>query len=322
MQRTRIHRLVAALLATSLVLAACGDDDDGGEASGETTTTTAATPFPVTVTADNGDVQLAEQPEHIVSLSPSLTEMLYAIDAGDQVVAVDKSSNYPAGAPVTDLSGFSPNVEAIAGYTPDLVVLSRDKDGAAAALSGLGIPTLVLSSAESLDDVYEQIDVLGDATGHADEAADLVTTMQEDIEQILTEVPEQEEPLTYFYELSEEHHSVTSDTFIGSVLALAGLTSIADGVDDAAEGFPQLTAEHILEQDPDYVFFAHTDSTGVDVATIAARPGWSELTAVKEGNLVLLPDDIASRWGPRVVQLLEQVVGALNDGPIDSRAGM
>jgi iron complex transport system substrate-binding protein len=308
-QLTRAHRLVGALLAASLLVAACGDDDDGE--GGDASTTTAAAAFPVTVTADNGEIEIPAEPERIVSLSPSLTEMLFAMDAGDQVVAVDKSSNYPQGTPMTDMSGFSPNVEAIGGYSPDLVVLSRDKDGAAAALSQLGIPTLVLSSADDLDQVYDEISTLGDATGHPDEAADLVDDMRSDIDAAVADLPQRDEPLTYFYEVSDDYFSATSDSFIGSVLGLAGLRSIADGVDDAAGGFPQLTAEYVLDQDPDYVFISHAGATSTDLAAITSRPGWAELQAVQEGHVVLLDDDLASRWGPRVVDLLEAVIAAL-----------
>jgi iron complex transport system substrate-binding protein len=301
-------RLVSVLLAATLLVAACSDDDDAGEPS----TTAPPATFPVTVTADNGEVEIPAEPKRIVSLSPSLTEMLFAIGAGEQVVAVDKSSNFPQATPMTDMSGFSPNVEAIGGYSPDLVVLSRDKDGAAAALTQLGIPTLVLPSAEDLDDVYEEIATLGDATGHPTEAADLVDDMRADIDEAVGDLPHRDEPLTYFYEVSDDHVSATSDTFIGSILGLVGLQSIADGVDDAAGGYPQLTAEYILDQDPDYVFVSHAGATSTDLASIASRPGWAELQAVQEGHVILLDDDLASRWGPRVVDLLEVLIEALS----------
>ncbi|MGH9250228.1 MAG: ABC transporter substrate-binding protein, partial [Acidimicrobiales bacterium] len=269
--------------------------------------------FPVVVTAENGDVELTAQPQRIVSLSPSLTELLFAIEAGDQVVAVDQYSDFPAGTPVTDLSGFQPNVEAIGGYQPDVVVVASDRDGVVDALGGLGIPTLLLSSADGLDDVYDQIETLGAATGHADAAGALADRLRVDLDEIAASVPERDEPLRYFYELSEGLHSVTSDTFIGEVLGLAGLTSIADGVDDTAGGFPQLSTEYVLDADPDVVFLAHTDGTGQDPAEVAARPGWSELGAARNGNLVVLDPDISSRWGPRLVELLRAVVAATSE---------
>jgi iron complex transport system substrate-binding protein len=249
-------------------------------------------------------------PQRIVSLSPSLTEMLYAIGAGDQVVAVDTYSDFPAGTPMTDLSGFKPNVEAIAALTPDLVVLAADREGIVAALDAVGIPTLVLPTAMSLDDTFAELTTLGETTGHPDEAAATVAALREQIDALVAQVPEREAPLTYYYELADDGNTVTSDTFIGNVLSLAGLTSIADAAPDAAGGYPQLSAEAVLAADPAFVFIAHSDGTAPTPEELAARPGWSELLAARDGHVVTLDADIASRWGPRVVDLLAAVVAA------------
>ncbi len=99
-----------------------------------------ATPFPVTVTAGNGKVTISKRPARIVSLSPTATETLFAIGAGAQVVAVDDQSDFPKAAPRTTLSGYTPNVEAIAALRPDLVVISFDPKGLSEALGRLGIP--------------------------------------------------------------------------------------------------------------------------------------------------------------------------------------
>jgi len=292
--------LLAAVLAALLAASACGGDDSSASSPSATgaSTTTAAAAEPV------------DGPQRIVSLSASLTEMLYAIGAGDQVVAVDQYSDHPAGTPITDLSGFSPNVEAIAGYQPDLVVASRDRDGLVDALEALDIPTLVLPSADSLAAVYDEIEQLGDATGRAEEAADLVEELRSDLAELAATVPDREAPLRYFYELSDDLSTVTTDTFIGEVLSLAGLVSIADGVDPAAGGFPQLSNEYVLDADPDVVFLAHTDGTGQDPAEVAGRPGWDGLRAVRDGAVVVLDADISSRWGPRIVDLLRAVIEA------------
>ena len=286
------------ILALSLVpvallaLAACGDDDDDGESAAQGTTTTAA----------------AEGlPERIVSLSPTATEMLFAIDAGDQVVAVDDQSNYPEEAPRTDLSGFEPNVEAIVAEDPDLVVLSEDTGDVVAGLEAADVGALLLPAATTLDDSYDQIEKLGDVTGHADEAADVVQGMQDDIEEITSSLPEREgEAPTYYHELDQTLYTATSSTFIGQVYDLVGLENIADAADDGS-GYPQLSAEHIIDQDPDLIFLADTKCCGQTAETVAARPGWAEVTAVREDHVVELDDDIASRWGPRVVDLLRTV---------------
>ena len=153
--------LAAALLAAGLTLGACGSDGgDGGEPGGSTMSPTAA--FPVTV----GSLTLDERPEKIVSLSPTATEMLFAIGAGPQVVAVDDQSNFPADAPKSDLSGFQPNAEAIAGQSPDLVVLSNDTNKVVDQLGQLDIPVYVAPAGQTLDDTYRQITDLGVLTGN------------------------------------------------------------------------------------------------------------------------------------------------------------
>jgi iron complex transport system substrate-binding protein len=321
--------LAAALIALTL-LTACGSDEPAtappttaavAATSGPTTgtpttaaptstTAAAAATFPVTVTAGNGLVTIAQAPQRIVSLSPSLTEMLYATGAGDQVIAVDKYSNFPAGTPVTDLSGFKPNVEAIAALTPDLVVVSGDRDGIVAALGSVGIPTLLLGPATTLDDTYGQLATIGAATGNAEQAAATVASMRQQVDALTARVPEREAPLTYFYELADDGHTVTSATFIGNVLSLAGLTSIADAAPETAGGYPQLSAEAILAADPNVVFLAHSDGASPTAEQLAARPGWSELQALRDGHVVVLDPDIASRWGPRVVDLLAAAVDA------------
>lgn len=311
-----IRRAAAALLTASLLVAGCGDDDASTASTLDTatdSTTTSTTPeptFPVTVGADNGTVTIEEEPTAILSLSPSITEMLYAVGAGDQVAAVDTSSNFPPEAPVTDLSGFRPNVEAIGALEPDLVFLARDRDDVVATLEGVGVTVVLLEAPETLDEVYDQIDIVAAATGHAEEGVAVASQVEADIDELLAGVPERDDPLTYFYELTDAYNTLTSDTFAGAVLGLAGLENIADGVGPEAGSFPQLTAEYVLQSDPDVVFIAHSDGSVPTADEIAARPGWSHLTAVEEGHVVPLDPDIASRWGPRVLDLLEAVIAA------------
>jgi len=245
-------------------------------------------------------------PERIVSISPTATEMLFAIGAGDQVVAVDDRSNFPADAPTTDLSGFEPNAEAIAGYEPDLVVAPDDavKD----ALEALDIDVLVLPAAAKLRDTYSQIRRLGKVTGHRAEANELAASIRSDIAAIVENVPTGGDRPTTYYELDDTYFSADSSTFIGRLLKLAGLDNIADAVPGDGSGYPQLSAEYIVDEDPDVIFLADTKCCAQSAETVAARPGFEGLTAVSEGHVVALDDDIASRWGPRVIQLLDLIV--------------
>jgi iron complex transport system substrate-binding protein len=212
--------------------------------------------------------------------------------------------------PTTDLSGFQPNVEAISTYEPDLVVISDDTAGLKAALEDLGAEVVVQPAATTLDDSYAQIEELGEATGHEDEATEVVDDIRAGIDEVVDEVRPDTEGLTYYHELDTTLFSASSNTFIGTVYGLLGLENIADEADDGS-GYPQLSAEYIVQADPDIVFLADGECCGQTAETVAERPGWANLAAVREGRVIELDEDIASRWGPRVVDFLETVAEEL-----------
>ena len=309
--RTTLRRpITAAAVAAALSLTACGQDV--GSAARATDSGGAA--FPTTVTTANGDVRIEDEPDAIVSLGATATEMLFAIGAGDQVKAVDEHSNYPTEAPKTDLSSYEPNVEAIIALAPDLVVVANDKGDLGKQLGAADIPLLVLPAAATLDEVYEQLGQLGQATGHPDEADDVATDVRTQLERIATSTPKPEQPVTYYHELTPDHYSATSATFVGQVFGLLGLTSIADkapGGTSENGGYPQLSAEYVVKADPDIIFLADTKCCQQTPAAVAKRPGWSSIAAVENDRVIPLDDDVASRWGPRVVELLKAAADAL-----------
>jgi iron complex transport system substrate-binding protein len=300
------------LLAMALVATGCGQD---GARSDAAAPATQGAGFPVTLDTPAGKLTLDQRPTRIVSMSPTATEMLFAIGAGEQVAAVDSNSNYPEKAPKTDLSAYEPNLEAIAGDKPDLVVYSDDPGDLAAGLGKLAIPALKQPAAKTLDDTYAQLDQLGRATGHLPEATRLAATMRAEIAKIAAAKPTHQ--LTYYHELDKNLYTATSKTFIGQLYAQLGMKNIADAADKDGSGYPQLSAEYIVKADPDLIFLADTKCCGQTARTVAARDGWADLTAVKTGAVVELDDDVASRWGPRVVDFLKTVaakVGALDAG--------
>ena len=276
-------RLLVAVLAATLVAAAC---------SGTAT-----------------DDQSADQ--RIVSISPTATEMAFAIGAGDGVVAVDQFSYFPDEAPVTDLDGWNPNVEAIASYDPDLVLMQTSGD-VGASLETLGIEVWAHDAPFAFEDVYVQIEQLGEVTGKADEAAAVVADMRAEIAELIAAAPDAS-GLTYYHELDNTLYTVTSSTFIGQVYGLFGLANIADpaDADGSAWGYPQLSDEYLVDADPDVIFLADTLCCGQNAETIAARPGWDQLTAVQTGRIVELDDDVVSRWGPRLVDFIAAISDVL-----------
>jgi iron complex transport system substrate-binding protein len=313
----RRSALIVAAILIGVVLAACSSSSssrsNGAPGASSGTTHAAATAFPVTIHAANGNIRIPARPTAIVSLSPTATEMLYAIGAGSQVKAVDEDSDYPSSAPRTSLSGVQPNVEAIVAYHPDLVVIVRDSTGLTPELGALGVPVLSEPAPTTLGDAYEQFEQLGTATGHPAQARAEVTHILAQITSIVHSAPKPVAPATYYYELDQTYYSLTSSTFVGRLLGLLGLKDIADAATGAASsgGYPQLSAEFIINANPQYIFLADTICCQQSATTVTARPGWSSLRAVSDGHVFGLNDDIASRWGPRIVDLLRTVANAL-----------
>jgi iron complex transport system substrate-binding protein len=296
---------LSVLAVAAVALSACG----GG--NGQSAATAAAeSGFPRTVVAANGRVRVSREPQRIVSLSPSATEDLYAAGAGGHVVAVDSYSIYPPKAPRTKLSGYEPNLEAIADYRPDLVVVAEDTSHIVAQLGKLGIPVLVEPPASDLNAAYGEIEGIGEATGHPEGAHRAVAKMKRQVAAIAASVPKPRKPLSVYHELDQTYYSATSHTFIGQIYKLLGLRNIADGATGSGE-YPQLSAEYVIASDPDLIVLADTVCCKQSAATVAARPGWGETAAVRDGEVVPVEDSFASEWGPRIVLFAKKVAGAV-----------
>jgi iron complex transport system substrate-binding protein len=278
-------KVLALLAVLALFAAACGDDD-------ETTDTGPARP--------------------IVSIDPSGTEILYAVGAGDDVIAVDSLSSYPEGTPLTELSAFEPNVEAILAFEPDLVVMGPFFPDVQGGLEAAGVEVLLSNSPTTFDELYDQIQVFGDTTGNSDEAAAVVADMQAEVAALVADAPSAE-GVTFYHELDNTLYSVTSSTFIGAVYSLFGLENIADpaDADGSSFGFPQLSDEFIVAADPDLIFLADTLCCAQSAETVAERAAWGGMRAVTSGNVVELNDDIVSRWGPRIVEFVGAIADAI-----------
>jgi len=301
---------LALAIAVAIGLGGCASGDDNVDKPAGGTPSAAETYAAAGITLDT-------RPEKIVSLSPTATEMLFAVGAGKQVTAVDDQSNYPADAPKTNLSGFKPNAEAIAAKQPDLVVIANDTDKIKDQLTALKIPVYQAAAAVTLDDTYKQLTDVGALTGHRTEAADAVKRIKDDIAKLVADAPKHTTKPTYYYELDPTFYSVTSKTFIGSLFAMFGLENVADkaDADGSKGGYPQLSGEALIASDPDLIFLADSKCCQQSLDSVKARPGFAGVTAVKTGQVVALDDDIASRWGPRVVDLVHAIATAVAKVP-------
>ena len=297
----RFITLVALALAAALAVAVSGAAGSGS----------AARQFPVTITTPMGKVTVPKRPTRVVSLSPSATESLFAIGAGAQVVAVDDQSDYPKNAPKTTLSGFTPNVEAIASYRPDLVVTSYNPRGLVESLTRLRIPVIFHDAPKTFAGAYQQIRQLGLVTGREAGASRVIRGMKARIGRVVKTARGKTERLSVYHELTPDLYSASSRSFIGQVYKALGLENIADEADSAGTGFPQLSAEYIVASSPDLIVLADSICCGQKPSTVAARPGWDRISAVRTGSIVSIHDSIASRWGPRLVSFFRALSAAL-----------
>jgi iron complex transport system substrate-binding protein len=299
---------VAVLVALGLFGAGCG-----GSSSGSPSTAAGGDEsFPVTVEDATRSVKVERRPEQIISLSPSATETLFALGAGEQVIAVDEESDYPPGVPRTDLSSYQPNVEAIVGYDPDLVVLpaSVPRD-VSAGLRRVGLTVLSEPAPANLDDAYAQFRELGIATGHAAAGRGLAREVRAQVEGEIEAAPSGR-GLDFFHELDPDLYSVGDRNFIGRIYQQLGLRNVAEpAARRAGTPYPQMSSEAVVSADPDLIVLADTECCGQSPAKVAQRPGWDEVAAVRNDAVVAIDDDIASRWGPRIPVFVARVVEAM-----------
>jgi iron complex transport system substrate-binding protein len=276
--------------------------------------TSSASKYPLQVKSGGYITKLSAKPVRIISLSPSATEILFALNADDQVLAVDDNSNFPERAPKSQLSGFSPNVEAIVSFKPDLVILQIDSTKALAvrdSLSKLKIPVFMEPAARNLSDTYKEIRLLGKLIEKEKQANVLIKKMKKDISKVLKSTKKLSN-LKIFHELDNTLYTATSKTFIGKVYKDFGLVNVADAANGAdTSGYPQLSAEFLISQNPDYIFLADAQY-GETKSSVQTRPGWQTINAVQKGKVFELPADIPSRWGPRVVDFYRFVAKALS----------
>ena len=244
-------------------------------------------------------------PKRIISLSPSITEILFEIGSGNQVIAVDNLSNYPNEAPITDISAYDPNVEAISLLNPDLVILSYNIKNLKAALKKIGIETIYLPAPLKFEDILDQIDYLGLQTGNEDKAKKLISKMKNRMK-TLQKLRENEKATKIYHEIDPNYYSPSKFSFIGDIYQKLNYKNVADKADISNLGYPKLSPELIISENPDLIVLPGKDNKYVE--KVKLRPGWGYIEAVKKNNFLLTNNDIASRWGPRILNFASILV--------------
>ena len=244
-------------------------------------------------------------PKRIISLSPSITEILFEIGSGNQVIAVDNLSNYPNEAPISDISAYDPNVEAISLLNPDLVILSYNIKNLKVALKKIGIETIYLPAPLNFEDILDQIDYLGLQTGNEDKAKKLISKMKNRMK-TLQKLRENEKATKIYHEIDPNYYSPSKFSFIGDIYQKLNYKNVADKADISNLGYPKLSPELIISENPDLIVLPGKDNKYVE--KVKLRPGWSYIEAVKKNNFLLTNNDIASRWGPRILNFASILV--------------
>ena len=244
-------------------------------------------------------------PKRIISLSPSITEILFEIGSGNQVIAVDNLSNYPNEAPISDISAYYPNVEAISLLNPDLVILSYNIKNLKATLKKIGIETIYLPAPLNFEDILDQIDYLGLQTGNEDKAKKLISKMKNRMK-TLQKLRENETATKIYHEIDPNYYSPSKFSFIGDIYQKLNYKNVADKADISNLGYPKLSPELIISENPDLIVLPGKDNKYVE--KVKLRPGWGYIEAVKKNNFLLTNNDIASRWGPRILNFASILV--------------
>ena len=307
MFKTSLARLIALTLSATLLLGACAP-----AATPLPTATQVPTPEPLVFTDGLGRmVTLAEPAQHIVSLAPSNTEILYAVGAGAQVIGRDEFSNYPQEATSLPSIGGSfggYNAEAIVNLKPDLILAAEiNTPEQVKTLEDLGLTVYYLSNPKDLEGMYQNLLLAAKLTGHEAETGKLVETLKGRVAAVEEKLASVTDKPSVFYELDSTDanapYTTGPGTFMDLLIRMAGGNNIGSALDSP---WAKISLEELVVQDPDLIILGDSNY-GVSAETVAARAGWADLSAVKAGHVYPFNDDLVSRPGARLVEGLEEL---------------
>jgi iron complex transport system substrate-binding protein len=300
LENTMFRKLTFALLTLTLLLSACAP---------------AQTPAPAASFTDGlgRTVTLPQTPQRIISLAPSNTEILFAVGAGAQVIGRDDFSDYPEAAKALPSMGGLGNYnnEQIVALKPDLVLLAEiNTPEQVKTLESLGLTVYYLKNPTTLEEMYGNLEIVAQLTGHAAETTTLIKSLKARVAAVDEKIMPLSSRFSVFYELDAtdpaKPWTAGKGTFITLLIERAGGTNIAADLDP----YPQMSLEQIVAADPMYIVLGDS-MWGVTVESVGQRPGWENLSAVKNGKVFPFDDNLISRPGPRLVDGLEALAKLL-----------
>jgi len=315
----RIYTLLFALLLSVLVLAGCGASEEketNQSEQGAKTEPTENAAFPVTIKdAADEDVVIEAQPEKIVSLIPSNTEIAFALGLGEKIVGVSDNDNYPEEvANIEKIGGMEFNVEKIISLQPDVVLAQGSMaDSSAEGLKQIqdaGIPVIVVNDAKNFAEVYKSIEMIGTATGKQEEAQKIVDDMKAKVEDLKAKAAtiKDEDKKSVLMEISPapELYAAGKNTFIDEMLSIINAENIVK-----EEGWPKVDQEAIISSNPDVIITTYGFYVDNPVGQVTSREGWQDINAVKNKQVVDVHSDKVTRPGPRLVEGVEELAKAV-----------
>ena len=245
----------------------------------------------------------------IISLSTTHTEIIQSLEAENTLVGVDAFSEVDF--PVEVIDAYTVTAEELVPLNPDIVIIAFDFNGIVEGLKAQEINYVLLPPAKNLDDVYAQISTIGDIVNKKNEASSTIRDMKLEINRIINNSNFQD--VNVYHEIGYSYgiYSVNSESLIGEIYNLLGVTNIANSEEDPyGSGYPALTEEMVIESDPDFIVVGHSDYLNKD---LSIRDGWGDISAVQNSRVVFLDDTLASNWGTTTLQLVEVLAATFEE---------
>ena len=245
----------------------------------------------------------------IISLSTTHTEIIQSLEAENTLVGVDAFSEVDF--PVEIIDAYTVTAEELVPLNPDIVIIAFDFNGIVEGLKAQEINYVLLPPAKNLDDVYAQISTIGDIVNKKNEASSTIRDMKLGINRIINNSNYQD--VNVYHEIGYSYgiYSVNSESLIGEIYNLLGVTNIANSEEDPyGSGYPALSEEMVIESDPDFIVVGHSDYLNKD---LSIRDGWSDISAVQNSRVVFLDDTLASNWGTTTLQLVEVLAATFEE---------